>query len=178
MKADKTKLNKAVVLEFLRESNAIERVYDDVSLKQAKKAWDFLVFVPELTVRTLLTLHQTLMEKQDLFPNEIGFFRTVPVYIGGREAMNSLKIVDNIEQWVLNANDLIQNGKNENPIFLERMVKEHHVKYEHIHPFIDGNGRTGRMLMNWERVHLGMDLLVIHEGEEQMDYYKWFKELS
>lgn len=54
------------------------------------------------------------------------------------------------------------------------MMKNHHVEYEIIHPFVDGNGRTGRMFMNWERLKGGLPILVIHEGEEQQEYYKWF----
>ena len=51
-----------------------------------------------------------------------------------------------------------------------------HVKYEKIHPFADGNGRTGRMFMNWTRLKRNNEpLLIIHEGEEQREYYGWFK---
>jgi len=48
-----------------------------------------------------------------------------------------------------------------------------HINFEKIHPFIDGNGRIGRMLLNWQRVKLGLPVLVIKESEKQ-EYYKWF----
>ena len=57
----------------------------------------------------------------------------------------------------------------------EYISKTLHVKYEKIHPFVDGNGRTGRIFMNWWRIKNNLPILVIHEGKEQMDYYKWFK---
>jgi Fic family protein len=53
--------------------------------------------------------------------------------------------------------------------------KDHHIRYEHIHPFVDGNGRTGRMFMNWERLKAGLPLLVIKESKKY-DYYDWFKD--
>lgn len=49
-----------------------------------------------------------------------------------------------------------------------------HVEFEDLHPFPDGNGRTGRILYNWHRIQLGLPVHVIHEGDEQYDYYQWF----
>ena len=54
-------------------------------------------------------------------------------------------------------------------------AKASHIAYERIHPFIDGNGRTGRMFMNWQRLKAGLPILVIKEKEKQ-EYYKWFNE--
>ena len=57
----------------------------------------------------------------------------------------------------------------------EEEIKQWHIKFEEIHPFEDGNGRSGRILMNWQRVSNGLPLLIIHTGEEQLTYYKWFR---
>jgi Fic family protein len=56
----------------------------------------------------------------------------------------------------------------------DQVSKVLHVQYEKIHPFVDGNGRTGRIFMNWWRINNGLPILVIHEGKEQWEYYKWF----
>jgi Fic family protein len=56
----------------------------------------------------------------------------------------------------------------------EEQIKQWHINFEHIHPFEDGNGRTGRILMNIQRLKIGLPLLIIHTGQEQQDYYKWF----
>jgi Fic family protein len=90
------------------------------------------------------------------------------------------KILEEMNQWVLNVNDIVRNGQHESLVFLERIIKEHHIKFEHIHPFVDFNGRTGRMLMNWERLQVGLPMLIIHAdwpkvNGEQMEYYDWFK---
>jgi len=55
----------------------------------------------------------------------------------------------------------------------EEHIKANHVFFEHVHPFVDGNGRIGRMLMNWERIRAGLDILVIREDEKEK-YYDWF----
>ena len=45
-----------------------------------------------------------------------------------------------------------------------------HVKFENIHPFADGNGRTGRLAMNYLLVLLNHPPIIIHE-EDRKDYY-------
>ena len=45
-----------------------------------------------------------------------------------------------------------------------------HVKFENIHPFADGNGRTGRMAMNYILVTHNHPPIIIHE-EDRKAYY-------
>lgn len=45
-----------------------------------------------------------------------------------------------------------------------------HAKFENIHPFADGNGRTGRLVMNYLLVTHNHPPVTIHE-EDRKDYY-------
>ncbi len=45
-----------------------------------------------------------------------------------------------------------------------------HAKFENIHPFADGNGRTGRLVMNYLLLLLDHPPVIIHE-EDRKDYY-------
>jgi Fic family protein len=57
----------------------------------------------------------------------------------------------------------------------EEAIKQAHIEFEGIHPYEDGNGRIGRMLLNWHRLQSGLAPLIIHTGAEQQEYYKWFR---
>ena len=46
-----------------------------------------------------------------------------------------------------------------------------HAKFENIHPFADGNGRVGRLAMNYLLVLHGHPPIIIHE-EDRRDYYE------
>jgi Fic family protein len=159
------------VEEFLKESNAIEGVYDEDSLQQALFAWNYLINEDEMSAHTILKTHKILMLHQPLHPDERGYFRKVPVYIGGKEARNWKVIPTEIANWCKKMNIQIADISSRK----EHRSKLLHVEYEKIHPFVDGNGRTGRMFMNWWRLKNKLPLLIIHEGQEQLDYYKWFK---
>jgi Fic family protein len=38
---------------------------------------------------------------------------------------------------------------------------------------MDGNGRIGRILLNWQRRYWNLPILIIKESEKE-EYYKWF----
>ena len=48
-------------------------------------------------------------------------------------------------------------------------VLDTHIQFERIHPFSDGNGRTGRMLMNYSLLQEGFPPLII-EKETKATY--------
>jgi len=160
-------------ITFLDESNKIEGVYDADSLQQAQYAWEYLKKQKKLDRSVVLKTHKILMLHQHLKPDEKGYFRKVDVMIAGRFGLTPFMIPQAMDQWIINANDLIKNGKKETPEFLERMIQEQHVKYERIHPHIDGNGRLGRCLMNWQRINSELPILII-KADERQKYYQWF----
>lgn len=169
------KIDDKKIIEFLRESNAIEGVYDKDSFEQARKAWDYLIPKRKLTRDVILKTHKLLMVHSELHKDNKGFFRCQPVWIGGHEAVDYREIPRRIDSWLLDVETSIkvpgENGEH---------IKLDHITYEGIHPFVDGNGRTGRMFMNYQRIKAGLPILIIHADYpnpdgEQNEYYSWFQ---
>jgi len=152
------------VTRFLRESNAIEDVWDEESLQCALKAWNYISKLKNISCKVILRTHKILMENQPILEKDKGDFRTVPVWVGDREGKPWYTIPELVAQWGANTKGHVE----------WEDIKRDHVAFEKIHPFIDGNGRTGRILMNWQRQRSGQQILIIEEAKK-WDYYKWFK---
>ncbi len=161
-----------MIEEFLKESNHIEGVYDEDSLQQALYAWKYLIGEKEMTPHVICKTHKILMLHQKLDPDQKGYFRKVPVWIGGKKGMSISRIPNAISDWCEDMNNYKESNLSKNQ--LERISEYLHVNYEKIHPFVDGNGRTGRMFMNWWRIKNGLPILII-KADERGEYYKWFK---
>ena len=151
------------ITRFLRESNAIEDVWDEESLKDALKAWNYVSKLKKLSCEAILKTHKILMEHQPILDKEKGIFRRVPVWIGGREGKPWYAVPELMAQ-------LCENSKDHTDW---EDIKQDHIMFEKIHPFVDGNGRSGRIFMNWQRQHAGLEILIVEEAKK-WDYYKWF----
>lgn len=163
---NKTSKVSPAVAEMLRESNAIEGIYDDASLVQAIVAWQYLIKHKRITVGNILRTHKMLMLNQPLQPDQKGYFRRVEVTVGGQYGMHWEWVPQAVEAWVEDVSIKALDFET---------IKQLHVRFEKIHPFVDGNGRIGRMLLNWQVVrHLGKTPVVIKESE-RTEYYQWFK---
>lgn len=70
-----------------------------------------------------------------------------------------------MKQWLDNINYRIEaSGTNQDIIDL---VCESHIEFERIHPFADGNGRTGRLVMNYLLVKNDIAPLVIEKEDKE-----------
>lgn len=153
------------VVSFLRESNAIEGIFDDEALLHAKISWNFLSRFKHIDAAAINFAHLCLMQPFDLESKYKGAFRREPVWIGGHEGKPWYVVPELIDQWCRVAN---RKPRTEGEIISD------HVFFENVHPYIDGNGRIGRMLYNWERLRNGFDLQVI-KNKDKSHYYSWFE---
>lgn len=151
------------VLDFLRESNYIENERSEEAMEDASYAWQRLMREDDFHMSNLVRLHYDLMHQ--LNPRIAGRIRMCQVRVGDYVCPNPSALSILIPIW------FDKHSKAET----EEDIKKAHIAFEVIHPFEDGNGRAGRIIMNWQRVKAGLPILIIKESEVQ-EYYKWFDE--
>lgn len=170
----KVKPSAEEVKEFLMESNAIESVYGAKSLEESLAAWKYITKIKVLTPEEVMATHGIYMKRLD--PKVAGKLRDYPVWIGGnmKPFISYQLLYDGLKEVCDFINDSIKK-KNGTPM-KDRLeiCKKAHIMMEHWHGFGDGNGRL-RIIYNWHRMKMGLPIHIIHEGDEQMSYYSWFK---
>ena len=100
----------------------------------------------ELTEYVIKQIHSLVLADK---PMDKGTYRKVPVRILGAHH-------EPVQPYLIEPkmNELLQNFKNDNTNIAEKLAL-FHINFEGIHPFIDGNGRTGRLLVNLELMKAG-----------------------
>ncbi|KRX26990.1 Adenosine monophosphate-protein transferase FICD [Trichinella nelsoni] len=123
--------------------------------------------IGSLSVEDILDIHRRVLGFVD--PVESGRFRTHQVYIGSFEPSlpeNIEKEVDELLEW-LNSDTAMSI----HPVELAALL---HYKFVVIHPFVDGNGRTSRLLMNLILMQAGFPPVIIRV-EDRLQYYESLK---
>ena len=95
-------------------------------------------------------------------------YRTVQVFIRGSEHIPPApeKIPNLMTYFVYNYNH------DEEDIFTK--IARYHIEFEKIHPFEDGNGRTGRLLLNYGLLKNDIPPVVISK-EDRVKYFEFLK---
>lgn len=124
----------------------------------------------ELTLEVILSLHKMLIA--NIRDDIAGRFRKDGewVRVANHIAPDPKEVVERLEKMlaVYNANS------HENII---KSIASLHLTFEHIHPFVDGNGRIGRVINNYLLIREGFVPVNIKFVDRKM-YYEAFKEFG
>ncbi len=117
-------------LEATNHAHALDWVREQVTRQSAN-----------LKKEDILHIHDVILKGID--DANAGHYRSVPVRISGSSVVlpNPIKVSDLMQdfaQWLANEQGL-------HPV---ELVAEAHYRLVTIHPFVDGNGRSARLLMN------------------------------
>ncbi|WP_139416315.1 Fic family protein [Agromyces laixinhei] len=104
-----------------------------------------LALADHVNAETILAMHSALLRHQYGFEDEAGRFRHEQVWIGG-EGAGPIGA-----EFVAPHHDRVRRAVDDLVVFIDRedipvlaQVAISHAQFETIHPFVDGNGRTGR----------------------------------
>ena len=91
-----------------------------------------------------------------------GSFREhdIEPFPGGMRPPDWTQVPVLIRDWVADAQALRKAAEDEIPEALARL----HVRFEQVHPFLDGNGRAGRLVLNLLLIRLGYPPAIIYKG--------------
>ena len=151
-------LNVDDVIETANHFRCIDMIIDDACMV--------------LTEKLLKLLHLTLKNgtsdsRKDWFA--VGDYKKMPNEVGGMETTLPEQVSGKIKKLLAE-----YNAKEEKSL---EDILDFHVKFERIHPFQDGNGRVGRLIMFKECLKYNIVPFII-EDNLKMFYYRGLKEWS
>lgn len=158
-------------IEFLKQSNFIENEWSAESFSDALMAWEYMRSQEQVSLIHILETHRLLMDTRPCSASWKGRLRTGKVWVGNKEMADFREVPKLLKRWIVRVNTLIESKPS--PDICESLCRKDHIAFEAVHPFFDGNGRIGRILLNWERSKCGLPTLVIKETEKQ-NYFTWF----
>ena len=186
-----SRLNEEFIIEYTYNSNAIEGntltlretdlvlrglTIDQKPLKDHmealghKEAFDF---VSELVKNNIPISESVIKQIHYLVladkKNDRGVYRKIPVRIMGakHEPVQPYLIEPKMEKLLIDFNKSTEH--------IVTKLARFHIEFESIHPFIDGNGRTGRLLVNLELMKAGCPPIDI-KFTDRIAYYNAFDE--
>jgi Fic family protein len=140
----------ADVIEVPRRSAALGEVMNFV--EAAHVAFDWVAEERPVTVRLLCQLHRILVSGTSSETREAGRVRQIPVAIGSRGGeVQDARFIPmppgiNLEVSVNDYIDWLRNDEREERDAVVSAAMGHY-QFETLHPFNDGNGRLGRLLI-------------------------------
>ena len=154
--AENEVLNVDDVIETANHFSCIDMIIDNAKGALTEK------FIKELH-RTLKT--GTSDSRKDWFA--VGDYKKLPNEVGGMETALPEDVADKMKALLTE-----YNGKDEKTF---EDILDFHVKFERLHPFQDGNGRVGRLIMFKECLKYNIVPFII-EDNLKMFYYRGLKE--
>ncbi len=144
------------IIETATHFRCIDEIIDNANARLSEK------FIKQLH---LILKTGTSDSKKDWFV--VGDYKKVPNEVGGRETTLPEDVPAEMKK-------LLAEYNKKEKVTLEDII-EFHVKFERIHPFQDGNGRIGRLIMFKECLKHNIVPFII-EDRIKMFYYRGLKE--
>uniref|UniRef100_A0A8C4YN35 Protein adenylyltransferase FICD n=3 Tax=Gopherus TaxID=38771 RepID=A0A8C4YN35_9SAUR len=119
--------------------------------------------IGSVTTSDILEIHRRVLGYVD--PVEAGRFRTTQVFVGHHIPPHPQDVEKQMQEFVQWINS--EDAMSLHPVEFAALA---HYKLVYIHPFVDGNGRTSRLLMNLILMQAGYPPITIRK-EQRAEYY-------
>jgi len=168
-------LNRKVNVREIYEAKNLAKITESLLEKSKRK----------LHIKLILDLHKTLLTHID--DSVAGRFRSGKewVRVGNHLGANPQfvpallqELVDKYNQNTCaerNVLSLSKESRSKSRYFLDA-IAHFHAEFETIHPFVDGNGRMGRVLINLQLMHAGLPPILIQNKSKNTEYYPLFSQ--
>lgn len=156
-------------LEVFRDLN-LREVFEAKNLARIIEYLKNKNIMSELNEDFVLFLHKMLLE--NIRPDISGRFRNDNEYVrvGTHIGSPPQKISSLIK-------GLFLDYSSDNKTYFLDKISKFHLGFESIHPFNDGNGRIGRVVMNFQLACLGFPSVIV-KNKEKLNYYFAFNEYN
>ena len=162
---------------FIPKTDDLIKLDDLLEVKNHFKLFDYMLDIvdEEITLEMIIKMHSILKrgtsdEDNPLY--NVGGFKKVPNIIGITNVIETSKPEDVIKDL----NDLLKDYSSLKEVTLKNII-DFHVRFERIHPLIDGNGRVGRIIMFKECLKNNIVPFIILD-EEKAYYMRGLKEYN
>ncbi|MDP8213544.1 MAG: Fic family protein [Candidatus Zapsychrus exili] len=163
------------VTDIINNKKVVGPKKDILEVKNAIKAYDLLDKYEPESLESLLNAHKVLM---DGLVDNPGKLRKVNVGVGGEgKIIHMAPKFTMVPELMNNLFSFMKEEKDLTPLIKSSIF---HYEFEFIHPFIDGNGRIGRlwqsvMLYNYREIFAYIPIETIIR-RRQMEYYEALQE--
>ncbi len=144
----------------------------------AKAIDQMLAWTLEISEKSICEIHWLIMKNID--DENAGKYRNIQVYISGEEikppqSSGVPELMSELINWYRESSPLI---KGAGGIFHPTLLaSEFHYRFVKIHPFVDGNGRTARLLTNIILMSHGYPMIIV-PIVRRMDYINSLNSLT
>ncbi|TSC64563.1 MAG: filamentation induced by cAMP protein fic [Parcubacteria group bacterium Gr01-1014_91] len=184
------------LVSFICESDAIEGIDDDPSLvraqieqKHARGHVGALLLLREHSLQkvplrpilvrqtqALIVAEQGEKGEREIEERHRGNWRDCDVWIGNEKCLSPTEVPSRMDKLIEETRDWQKTCHKLSKVQRATAIARFHYTYLHIHPFVDGNGRSGRALVYYLYRFAGLEPFIFTSADRHAKYYPCFRD--